>query len=171
MQAIATDLLLNVKYFYHDFWKARNQIVDNLPLMSGGPWPVLFITSAYIWFSTVSGPNWMKNRQAFDLRPLLLVYNLMMVLINGFIFYKATIFTNFGIYPWTCSYWGDNAQADEATVKEMLELSWLFFFSKFLDFLDTVFFVLRKKDQQLSRLHLIHHSLMPICRCIIFFLF
>lgn len=64
----------------------------------------------------------------------------------------------------TGSYWGDSGKVDEEQIREMLGISWLFFFSKLLDFIDTVFFVLRKKGQQLSRLHLIHHSLMPICR-------
>lgn len=160
----ASYLMLNVKYFYYDFWKSRNEIVDRLPLMagenlfkclkykiihfylklmSGGPWPVLAITFAYIWFSTVIGPNLMKNREPFDLRPILLFYNVIMMIINGFIFYKAAIFTNFGLYPWTCKLWGTRDNIDENQIKEMLQLSWLFFFSKFLDFIDTIFFVLR----------------------------
>lgn len=67
--------------------------------------------------------------------------------------------------PYTGSAWGQEPdKVNEEQIREMLEISWLFFFSKFLDFIDTIFFVLRKKGQQLSRLHLIHHSLMPICR-------
>ena len=101
MQETISELLINVKYFYHDYWRAKNEFVDSLPLMRGGPWYVICITLLYIWFSTFKGPQMMKNRpNAFDLRPILLFYNLMMVSINGFIFYKATIFTNFGVYPW-----------------------------------------------------------------------
>lgn len=100
--AAYSDLVLNVKYFYHDMWKGRNEIVDRMPLTSGGPWSILLITFGYIWFSTVAGPNYMKSRDPFDLRPILLIYNLVMMLINGYIFWKAAIFTNFGIYPWQC---------------------------------------------------------------------
>lgn len=99
-----SDLVLNVRYIYHDMWKGRNEIVDRMPLMTGGPWSILLITAGYIWFATVSGPNYMKNRDAFDLRPILLVYNVIMMLINGYIFYKAAFFTNFGIYPWRCEF-------------------------------------------------------------------
>lgn len=144
MQTIASDLFSNVRYFYHDYWRGRNEYVDKLPLMDGGPWSILLITFGYIWFSTISGPRWMKAREAFDLRPLLLLYNITMVILNGFIFYKAAIFTNFGIYPWRCNgYWGNSDHVNDEQITEMLKLSWLFFFSKFLDFLDTVFFVLR----------------------------
>lgn len=73
-----------------------------MPLTSGGPWSILLVTFGYIWFSTVAGPSFMKSREAFDLRPLLLLYNLVMMLINGYIFFKAAFFTNFGIYPWQC---------------------------------------------------------------------
>jgi hypothetical protein len=41
-------------------------------------------------------------------------------------------------------------------------MAWWFYFSKFIDFADSIFFVLRKKKDQLSTLHIIHHSTMPI---------
>ena len=34
--------------------------------------------------------------------------------------------------------------------------------SKFTEFLDTVFFVLRKKNKSISFLHVFHHSIMPM---------
>ena len=39
---------------------------------------------------------------------------------------------------------------------------WWYYFSKFTEFFDTIFFVLRKKNNQVSRLHVIHHGVMPI---------
>jgi elongation of very long chain fatty acids protein 7 len=41
------------------------------------------------------------------------------------------------------------------------ELCWWYYFCKFTEFLDTVFFVLRKKFDQITNLHVIHHSIMP----------
>lgn len=38
-----------------------------------------------------------------------------------------------------------------------------YFICKLIELLDTVFFVLRKKNQQISILHLYHHTLMPVC--------
>ena len=34
--------------------------------------------------------------------------------------------------------------------------------SKFTDFVDSFFFVLRKKNNQLTFLHVVHHSSMPV---------
>ncbi|XP_052130767.1 elongation of very long chain fatty acids protein AAEL008004-like [Frankliniella occidentalis] len=44
----------------------------------------------------------------------------------------------------------------------MAHLCWWYYISKLTEFTDTIFFVLRKKDNQISLLHLYHHSLTPI---------
>jgi hypothetical protein len=38
---------------------------------------------------------------------------------------------------------------------------WWYFFSKFTEFFDTFFFVMRKRYDQVSTLHVIHHGIMP----------
>lgn len=44
----------------------------------------------------------------------------------------------------------------------MANLCWWYFISKFTEFADTIFFVLRKKESQVTFLHLYHHSLTPL---------
>ena len=39
---------------------------------------------------------------------------------------------------------------------------YFFWLSKFIDMLDTVFFVLRKKTSQVTTLHIVHHGILPI---------
>lgn len=39
---------------------------------------------------------------------------------------------------------------------------YIYFLAKLTELLDTVFFVLRKKDSQISFLHLYHHTVMPL---------
>ena len=41
-------------------------------------------------------------------------------------------------------------------------IGYCFYISKIVDFLDTVFFILRKKDNQITFLHLYHHTIMPL---------
>ena len=45
---------------------------------------------------------------------------------------------------------------------QMAHLSWWYYISKFLEFSDTIFFVLRKKFSHVSTLHVIHHGVMPM---------
>ncbi|KAF8788971.1 Elongation of very long chain fatty acids like protein [Argiope bruennichi] len=42
------------------------------------------------------------------------------------------------------------------------EVCWICFLVKFYEFIDTVFFVLRKKNSQITTLHVFHHALVPI---------
>ena len=42
-----------------------------------------------------------------------------------------------------------------------LSLSWWFFISKFIDFFDSIFFLLRGKFSHLTLLHVLHHSTLP----------
>lgn len=43
----------------------------------------------------------------------------------------------------------------------MARTCWWYYISKFTEFFDTFFFILRKKANQVSNLHVIHHGIMP----------
>lgn len=43
---------------------------------------------------------------------------------------------------------------------KIVDAVWWYYFSKLLEFCDTFFFIIRKKDNQLSFLHIYHHSTM-----------
>lgn len=44
----------------------------------------------------------------------------------------------------------------------MLNLCYVYYLSKLTEFMDTIFFVCRKKKSQITWLHLYHHSLTPL---------
>lgn len=45
----------------------------------------------------------------------------------------------------------------------MARAVWGYYMCKIIELLDTVFFVLRKNQRQVTFLHVYHHTLMPIC--------
>lgn len=49
------------------------------------PWPTLCISTFYLLFVWL-GPKWMKDREPFQMRLVLIIYNFGMVLLNLFIF-------------------------------------------------------------------------------------
>ncbi|XP_016959886.1 elongation of very long chain fatty acids protein F [Drosophila biarmipes] len=128
-----------------------------LPLL-GGHKPVLMILAAYLLFVKVVGPKIMKKRRPFDLRGPIKVYNIMQILYNVIMLVFAIHFMlGPGDFDFRCI---SNLPPDHAYKTWERWLTYSYFFNKLLDLLETVFFVLRKKDRQISFLHLFHHMYM-----------
>lgn len=53
-----------------------------------------------------------------------------------------------------------NQHARSPRPAKIAKAIWWFYFSKLLEFMDSLFFVLRRKDNQLTFLHVYHHSTM-----------
>ncbi|XP_041316274.1 elongation of very long chain fatty acids protein 4-like isoform X4 [Pyrgilauda ruficollis] len=100
------------------------------------PWPLVYsplpVTLVFIsyLFMVALGPSCMRQRWQLELRAPLLIYNLAMVALSSYMFY------------------------------EMARVCWWFFFSKVIELLDTVFLILRKKQEQVTFLHVYHHGSM-----------
>jgi len=93
----------------------------------------------------------------YDIRSLMFYYNTLMITVNGFFFFWFAAHINFGSkfvdfrYP----------SFDDVSPQTMYEIQLvsIYFWTKPLDLLDTVFFALRGKSSHLSFLHLYHHTL------------
>jgi hypothetical protein len=48
-------------------------------MLMSGPVPLLTILITYLYFSSSAGPRWMKDRKPFDLKYVLMVYNVLQV--------------------------------------------------------------------------------------------
>jgi len=153
------DILKNVSQeFNHVLINLRDKRSDDMFLMSS-PWPVFILCLTYYLFVRVLGPILMKNRPAYDIKKIMLVYNISQTLLSLHIWFVAASFYFTGKYSLVCE------PVDYSESKDgfaALHMSWLFFFSKIIDFLDSIFFVLRKKWTHLSTLHVVHHSIMPM---------
>lgn len=135
----------------------RDPRVDGWLLMSS-PFPTLLICAAYIYFVKSLGPRLMKNRAPFELRKTIIAYNVVQVVFSIWIVYKGLVHAWLYRYSLRCQPLDYSDDPDELIV---VQLCWWYFFCKFTEFLDTIFFVLRKKFDQITNLHVIHHSLMP----------
>ncbi|GFO18908.1 elongation of very long chain fatty acids protein [Plakobranchus ocellatus] len=120
--------------------------------------PSFVICLAYFIFVWVS-PALMKNRKPMELRRILMVYNLAMVALSSYTFYE------FLMSGWLAGYSLGCQPVDYSNSPQALRMAracWLFYISKFIELLDTVFFILRKKFNQVSFLHVFHHGIMPV---------
>jgi hypothetical protein len=100
----------------------------------------------------------MENRKPFQLKKVLIVYNFLQVIFSAWLFYLACVGGWFTGYSYRCQA-VDYSQSPRALL--MASGSWWYFFSKFTEFFDTFFFVMRKRYDQVSTLHVIHHGIMP----------
>ncbi|KAH6937212.1 hypothetical protein HPB50_025997 [Hyalomma asiaticum] len=114
---------------------------------------------AYVYIVKIGGPRFMKSRKPYDgIKPLIVVYNAAMVLLNCY-FVVAFLSKTYlgGGYSFLCQ--GINYEARDEVTMSMLTLCWWYLMVRIADFLDTIFFVLRKKDSHISFLHVVHHIL------------
>ncbi|XP_025419985.1 elongation of very long chain fatty acids protein AAEL008004-like isoform X2 [Sipha flava] len=127
-------------------------------LMSS-PLPTLCICAAYVFTVKVAGPRLMANRKPMELRNVLIVYNLFQVLFSSWLFYECMMGGWWGEYSLRCQ---PVDYTNKPSTIRMVNICWWYYFSKFTEFMDTIFFVLRKKDRHISTLHVIHHGVMPM---------
>ncbi|XP_021941162.1 elongation of very long chain fatty acids protein AAEL008004-like [Zootermopsis nevadensis] len=154
---------------FHDLADRSEQYNVVLPLVAdhrsddwflmGSPWPVLCIAASYVYFVTSLGPRFMKNRSAFHVDPIVRVYNLLQIFLSLSVFILALSIgwgTSHNPFCNPIDYSNSEIPIREARVV------WLYFILKLLDLCDTIFFVLRKKMQQVSFLHVYHHAAMLV---------
>lgn len=55
------------------------------------PIPILGILGMYYYFVTDFGPKFMKDRDPFNLKKVLIVFNIGQILLNGFIFIEVSL--------------------------------------------------------------------------------
>ncbi|KAJ3641334.1 hypothetical protein Zmor_027846 [Zophobas morio] len=120
------------------------------------PGPTAVYTAIYLFIVWV-GPKLMKNRKPFRLTWLLIPYNLLMAVLNAYISVQLFTAATRLRYSYICEPCRQRYHPDELQIAKAV---WWYYFSKLLEFCDTFFFILRKKDKQLTFLHVYHHSTM-----------
>merc|ERR1712193_304526 len=151
--------------WYQDFnnwsnvlWEKRDKRVDGWPLLNSF-WPTFFLVVAYLFIVKVWGPRFMQNRPAYNLTKFLIIYNACQVLLSTYIFVQLLRAGWGGDYSFRCQP-VDQSQSPKAQL--MLHVCYVYYLSKFTEFIDTFCFVARKKFNQVSLLHVIHHGIMPM---------
>ena len=147
-------------YYLDEFW-----IENGDPRVLGYPFlstarPACLLLLSYLAFVFLLGPRFMATRPPYSLKLLMLVYNITISLLNVFFFIRILLLHNFGL---------DSFQTDFPSLLDtspptqaIIQLHYFYVLSKFLDLLDTVFMVLRKKQAHVTALHVYHHISVPV---------
>ncbi|XP_055546482.1 elongation of very long chain fatty acids protein AAEL008004-like [Wyeomyia smithii] len=151
MAVVLRSLICGYKRYFHEFQDPRTV---NFPLVNP-PWLPFALLGAYLYFVLHLGPKLMAKKSPFNLRALILVYNLIQVIANAMLCIMAlkTAFDqriSFKCQP-------VNRSDTPEGIRE-LRLIHYYYLLKVADLIDTVFFVLRKKQSHVSFLHVYHHT-------------
>ena len=68
-------------------------------LLVGGPMPLLTILIMYNYFCISAGPRWMKNRQPFDNKYVLIVYNAVQVVFSTWLVNEVRLCVLASLHP------------------------------------------------------------------------
>ncbi|MGH0119568.1 UNVERIFIED_CONTAM: hypothetical protein FKN15_032393 [Acipenser sinensis] len=151
------ELATRVAQLYEDVMKHSDPRLNVYPMMQS-PTLMTSILVGYVIFVLKVGPRFMANRKPYDLKGVMVAYNFFLVAFSIFIVYEFLMSGWATDYTWKCDP-VDFSNSPQGL--RMVRVAWFFLFSKFIELLDTVFFVLRKKNSQVTFLHVFHHSVMP----------
>ncbi|XP_066039751.1 very long chain fatty acid elongase 4-like isoform X1 [Chamaea fasciata] len=170
--------------FYNWVLESGDPRTDPWPLVYS-PVPVTLVFTSYLLMVAL-GPSCMRQRQRLELRAPLLAYNLAMVALSSYMFYEFLVTSVLANYSYLCQpvdysrselgmrtlggqgysvvenvlILGKALNAVPCAAQQMARVCWWFFFSKVIELLDTVFLILRKKQEQVTFLHVYHHGSM-----------
>ncbi|KAG8193729.1 hypothetical protein JTE90_005027 [Oedothorax gibbosus] len=138
---------------------AGDPTIRQWPLVDSYYTPFL-CTLMYVFFVKRLGPTLMENRKPFDLRALMIVYNFSIVVTyTSCLLLLIYYFLTTDAYERICS--PTVVTMDDYTYPATYA-GWIIYVLKYVEYCDTIFFVLRKKDHLVTNLHVIHHAALPI---------
>ncbi|XP_044726990.1 elongation of very long chain fatty acids protein 7-like [Chrysoperla carnea] len=146
------------RYYDHLFIDLADPRTNDWFLIKS-PMPGLTILGLYLYFTLSWGPRYMQHRKPFSLKNTLIAYNFIQVLVSIWLFVEAIDAGWGNKYSWRCE------PVDFSRTPEAMRIArgvYIYFLAKMSELLDTVFFVLRKRDRQITFLHMYHHTVMPM---------
>lgn len=122
-------------------------LFDNPPLIA-------LLIAIYLYVVLKLGPDYMKSRKPYKLQLLIRIFNLVQVVSNVYFVSNMTYYAAYKLklspYCPLPIYGTDYDEPITATAR-------FYFYVRMSDFLDTLFFVLQKKQGHVSVLHVYHH--------------
>ncbi|XP_028027342.1 elongation of very long chain fatty acids protein 4-like [Bombyx mandarina] len=141
------------KYYHTVFYDRADQRVKDWLFMTS-PWPIVAILTTYLLLIKFILPIYMRNKRPYNLKGVIKSYNVTMIVFN------LVVAWGIATSGWTTTYHFGCVLPDYTTKPEpmrMLTFMWWTLTIKMTELLETAIFLLRKKNQQASFLHVYHH--------------
>lgn len=144
--------IIDLHFYWND--ECSDPRVKDWPLMKD-PFAGLCILVGYLYFVKSLGPRLMQDRKPFKLDGIMKIYNILQIFLCGWIVFDGVRLGFFTKYSLLC----EPVDFSNSTLgMQTARRAYVYFLIKVIDLLDTVFFVLRKKQNQVTFLHVYHHT-------------
>jgi len=134
---------------YDRFLKTGDTLSKNFPLMN--PFYVVLILVAYLAMIFVGKLLMKLKKEPFKPRFFQIIHNAFLTLVSAFMAFEC-------IHQAYVNKYSLFQNPMNHSEKAMARIVWIFYFSKILEFGDTLIMVLKKSDRQISFLHVYHHT-------------
>jgi len=157
MDMINKELVDNLTRLYQDALKHTDSRVTDYPLVWNDPRPVIGLILGYLLFVMI-GPKIMSYLPPAPIpRWFLFVYNFALVGLSIYMFEEIVVGAYNAKYNFWCAEINRSTSDAEMRVTNAL---WWYYISKAIELLDTVWMILRKRNLQVTFLHVFHHATM-----------
>jgi len=152
MATTSNDTLSGMYEYYLSLGDPRveNWLMMKTPMKTIGFMVLYLLTIRFI-------REHMANKKPFELKAFLIFYNFIQVCGSFYIFVELFTVAYLSNYSLVCQ---PVDYSTDPLPMRMLSVLWYYYMSKLLDFVDTICFALRKKDNQITFLHVFHHFTM-----------
>lgn len=115
---------------------------------------MMIVNAFYLWWIYKGGPAYMKKRQPYNVTSLIRIYNVVQVII-------CTVFVTEGMrigftfnYFFTC----ESFEFLDSEGQDLVQIGlWMFVLLRLAEYIETFFYVAKKKYSQITLLHVFHH--------------
>ncbi|XP_029040362.1 elongation of very long chain fatty acids protein 1-like [Osmia bicornis bicornis] len=147
-----------VEMFDYYWYQKADSRMSRLPLMQS---PIILpaILFSYLYFILKCGPKFMKDRKPYKLNTFIKWYNILQIASNAFIVQQLISVGWFSEITVFCE---PENYSDTPKNMKVVYILWFGLITKIVDLIETGVFVLRKKNRQISFLHLYHHVSTPL---------
>ncbi|XP_029158270.1 elongation of very long chain fatty acids protein AAEL008004-like [Nylanderia fulva] len=138
---------------FHYYWTEMADQRTNNWLLINSTYQIPFLLIAYMYFVLRWGPQYMKNRPPYSLKTFMKFYNVFQIIANAWLVYEHIAAGWFTEISLTCV---PDYSYKPGSYK-LATIMWWILLLKLVDLIETVIFVVRKKHNQISFLHVYHH--------------
>jgi hypothetical protein len=123
--------------------------------VSAQPFTLVSLIAGYLYMVYIWGPKYMRDRKPFQLTWTTRFYNLFQIIASAS--FAAVISHHFYFKMGNSFMCAPPDRRTDPLGEQLMNITFYYWWLRVIDFLDTFFFILRKKQRQITFLHVFHH--------------